>query len=151
MFKRPLTAKQQRDLISRFTVPNGYLQGRPRSEGLNLVVTRFGMPGGVVRTTYSPDGTRGTNVTTPFHVFTGIVERSIENTTTGAYMVTHGYGGYPEMNLPPPNPFASMETMGTYMDLGDFLDSINAATGPEIFNSVDKQAALYARTHFPGC
>lgn len=66
-------------------------------------------------------------------------------------MQTHGYGGYGSLNLPSPSPYASMETGGVALDLGEMLDSINNAVGPDVFNNVDKQAALYAKSHFPGC
>lgn len=151
MCQRPLTQQEQRDLINRFTVPNTYTRGRPQSAGTNLVVSWFVVPGGFVTTTFSADGLAGRNVTIPFHVFVGVVDRSISNTTSGAYMETHGYGGYGSLNLPPPSPSASLETGGTNLDLGGMLDLINNATGPVIFNDVDEQAARYAKHNFPGC
>ena len=42
----------------------------------------------------------------------------------------------------------SMETGGISLDIGEILDSINDASGPAIFDNVDKQAALYAKSHF---
>jgi hypothetical protein len=87
-----------------------------------MVANAFGIPGGWVTTTFSPDGLTGMNVTTPFHVFMGTVERGIINTDSGAYMLTHGYGGYPSM--PPPSQYASSETTSS-VDLGEILDGIN--------------------------
>jgi hypothetical protein len=101
-----------------------------------------------ITTTFSPDGLSGQNETTPFHIFRGIVVRSIVNTSDGAYMKTHGYGGYGLGNavIPP-----SMETGGVAIDLGLALDAINDIYGTEVFNNVDKQAARYAKHHFPEC
>lgn len=147
--KRPLTAQEQRDLISRFTVPNIYTQGRPKSAGTYLVANDWGIPGGWVTTSFTPDGLIGTNVTTPLHVFTGVVQRTISNTGGGAYMLTHGYGGYPSM---PDSaaPYGSLET-GVVVDVGGLLDLINDEAGPSIFSAVDQAAAAYAKAHFPGC
>ena len=147
--RRPLTEQEKRDLISRFTVPNIYTQGRPQSAGTHLVANSWGIPGGWVNTRFSPDGVLGTNTTTPFHVFTGTVERSISNTDSGAYMLTHGYGGYPSVSATE-SPYASLET-GVVVDLGGLLDLINDEVGPSIFKNVDEAAAKYAKTHFPGC
>jgi hypothetical protein len=66
-------------------------------------------------------------------------------------MVTHGFGGYGSVNLPPSQPSASMETGGMNIDIGEMLDFINDAAGPAIFNSVDEQATRYATAHFSGC
>jgi RHS repeat-associated protein len=149
--KRPLTKNEQRELIQRFTVPNAYTQGRPQSAGVNMVANSWGIPGGFVTTTFSADGLAGMNVTTPFHVLTGVVERSIRNTNNGAFMETHGYGGYGSLNLPSSSPYASMETGGIQIDVGEMLDSINNTIGPDIFDSVDRQATRYAVHHFAGC
>ena len=113
-----------------------------------MVANRWGVPGGFVTTTYTNDGLVGTNVTTPFHVFRGTVHRTIVNTSDGAYMSTHGYGGYGLGNavIPP-----SIETGGEAIDLGLALDGLNDKYGPEIFNNADKQAARYSKHHFPGC
>ncbi len=148
MCKRPLTEAEWKDLVRRFTVPNIYTTGRPQSEGTNLVVNRWSIPGGFVTTRFFAGGLVGTNVTTPFHIFRGTVERSIVNTPDGAFMLTHGYGGYGLGNavIPP-----SIETGGEAIDLGLALDGINDIYGPEIFNDLDKQAARYARHHFSGC
>lgn len=147
--KRPLTDQEKRDLISRFTVPNVYTEGIPKSQGIHLVANSWGIPGGWVDTTFSPNGLTGQNVTTPFHVFTGTVQRTISNTGSGAYMLTHGYGGYSQ--LPPPSPFASMETGDLTVDLGSLLDLVNQEAGPGIFDKVDQEAAAYAKAHYPGC
>ena len=155
MCKRPLTPQEQKALISRFTVPNSLTTGRPQSDGINVVISWFGFPGGFVTTTRSSDGLSGRNVTTPFHVFTGTVERSIVNTPDGAYMQTHGYGGYGSANLQPQpiNVSGLIAGLGPgfSVDYGEMLDSINNVVGPEVFNHVDKQATRYAKHHFPGC
>jgi hypothetical protein len=147
--RRPLTEREQRDLISRFTVPNVYTQDQPKTAGTYLVANTSGMPGGWVTTTFSPDGLSGANVTTPVHVFTGVVERSISNTNSGAYMLTHGYGGYSSQPQSPPQ-YSSLET-GFSVDFGGLLDLINDGTGPSVFNDVDQEAAEYAMTYFSGC
>jgi RHS repeat-associated protein len=145
---RPLTTQEQGDLISRFTVPNSYTLGQPKAPGTYMVAA-WGIPGGWVNTTFTPDGLAGTNTTTPFHVFTGVVQRSITNTSNGAYMLTHGTGGY--SSLPQSqSPSASLET-GFSVDIGGALDVINDATGPIIFNNVDQAAAAYAKANFAGC
>jgi hypothetical protein len=115
------------------------------------MVARWGIPGGVVTTRFSSDGFTGTNTTTPFHVFTGTVDVWSFNTDSASYMAAHGYGGYGSLNLPPPQPYASMETGGVPFDLGGALDVSNNLAGPEVFNEVFKQAALYAESNFPGC
>jgi RHS repeat-associated protein len=154
MCNRPLTPQEKKELISRFTVPNSYTLGQPKTAGTYLVAHR-GIPGGIVTTTFSPDGAAGKNETSPFHIFTGTVERTIVNTDSGAYMQTHGYGGYGSMNLPPQQPNVSMAIAGLGIvittDYGSALDSVNNSVGPDVFNNVDKQAALYAKSHFPGC
>jgi RHS repeat-associated protein len=144
--KRPLTPQEHKDLVSRFTVPNNYLQGRPRLAGTYLVA--WWLPGGWVTTRFSPDGLTGTNRTTPFHVFAGVVEVTSRNTDGGAYMAAHGYGGYGRGNvvIPP-----SIETGGEAIDLGLALDGINDVFGPAAFGHVFDQAAQYAKKHFPGC
>ncbi len=149
MCNRPLTTQEKQAVISRFTVPNFLTLGQPQSAGINLVM--MPLPGGFVTTTFAANGLLGTNVTTPFHVFTGTVDRSISNRSDGAYMNTHGYGGYAPVSLPPPDPFASMETGGAELNLGEILDNLNAVAGPEIFNLADQQAARCAQAHFPGC
>src|SRR5882757_8212043 len=106
-------------------------------------------PGGWVTTTFSEDGTSGANVTTPFHVFTGTVERSIINTDGGAYIQTHGHGGYSQLPQSQ-SPYASLET-GFNVDIGGLLDLVNDSTGPSVFNDVDQEAAEYAQNNFPGC
>ena len=153
--QRQLTPYEQRDLISRFTVPNVYTQGQPKGPGTYMVASSLGfipgdlgIPGGWVTTTFSADGLVGTNITTPFHIFSGTVTRSISNTGSGAYMVTHGYGGYP--SLPPPEPNASSLTTA-YIDLGGLLDQINDQTGPVVFSGVDQAALAYATLNYPGC
>ena len=105
----------------------------------------WGIPGGWVNTSFTPDGLSGTNVTTPFHIFAGTVDRTISNTDGGAYMLTHGYGGYPE--VPIPSPYDGSEVA----DLGYVLDLVNDATGPSVFNAVDQAAAKYAQANFAGC
>jgi len=102
-----------------------------------------------VTTTFSEDGTSGANVTTPFHVFTGTVERSIINTDGGAYIQTHGHGGYSQLPQSQ-SPYASLET-GFNVDIGGLLDLVNDSTGPSVFNDVDQEAAEYAQNNFPGC
>ena len=88
-------------------------------------------------------------MTTPLHVFTGTVVRTVTNTDSSAFMQTHGFGGYAS---PPqaPSPYASLET-GFSVDIGGILDDINDATGPIIFNAVDQAAAAFAQANFPGC
>ena len=115
------------------------------------MVATWGIPGGWVNTTFTPDGFTGQNTTTPFHVFTGVVQRTIANTSSGAEMLTHGTGSYSALSLPPPSPYASMETSGGRVDIGEMLDLINDATGPSIFNNADRAAAAYANAKFPGC
>jgi hypothetical protein len=147
--QRPLTPQEQSDLVSRFTVPNVYTQGQPKLPGTYLVANNWGIPGGWVNTTFTPDGLAGTNTTTPFHVFTGVVQRSITNTSDGAVMLTHGTGGY--STLPQSqSPDESLET-GFSVDIGGALDVINELSGPTIFNSVDQAAAAYAKANFAGC
>jgi RHS repeat-associated protein len=145
--QRALTAPEISDLISRFTVPNVYLQGQPLGAGIHMVAA-WGIPGGFVTTTFSADGLRGFNQTTPFHIFTGTVVRSIDNTGIGADMVTYGYGGYP--SVLPTSPYSSSLTTSS-IDLGAILDQINDALGPVVFNAVDQQAARFAQHHYPGC
>src|SRR5581483_11530257 len=145
---RPLTAREGRDLISRFTVPNVYTQDQPKtSGGTYLVANTSGIPGGWVTTTFAPDGLQGANVTTPFHVFTGTVVRTLVNTSGGAYIQTHGYGGYGSLQMPP----VDSGGMFAFFDIGRLLDSINDLTGPAVFNDVDQEAAEYAAMFFPGC
>jgi RHS repeat-associated protein len=147
--QRALTPQEQSDLISRFTVPNVYTQGQPKTPGTYMVANGWGIPGGWVNTTFTQDGLAGTNATTPFHVFTGVVTRGIVNSSGGAYMVTHGTGGY--SSLPQsPSPYESSET-GFSVDIGGLLDAINDLTGPPVFNAVDQAAAAYAQANFPGC
>ena len=147
--RRPLTEQEQSDLISRFTVPNVFTQGQPKAPGTYLVVNNWGVPGGWVNTTFSADGLTGTNTTTPFHVFTGTVQRTVLDTSDGAYMLTHGTGGY--SSLPQSqSPYASLET-GFNVDIGGLLDLINDVTGPAVFDNVDQAAASYAAANFPGC
>jgi RHS repeat-associated protein len=145
--QRPLTAPEISDLISRFTVPNVYLQGQPLSAGIHMVAA-WGIPGGFVTTTFSADGLTGFNKTTPFHIFTGTVVRSVDNTGTGADMVTYGYGGYPP-GLPTSPNSSSLTTSS--IDIGAILDQMNNVTGPMVFNAVDQQAARFAQNHYTGC
>ncbi len=152
--KRPLTQDEEKDLISRFTVPNDGTIGNVQTKGTNMVWrAAYVVPGGFVTTTFADDGLSGRNVTQTVHVFAGTVDRWIDNTRSGAFMMTHGYGGYGSSNYTPPNPYASMETGGWAgsVDLGGMLDSINDSAGPAIFNHVDEKAAEYAKAHFPGC
>lgn len=133
--------------MSRFTVPNVYTQDQPKvSGGTYLVANASGIPAGWVTTTFSPDGLTGTNVTTPFHVLSGTVVRQLVNTPSGAYIQTQGYGGY--------NTFIPPETsagMLSPLDLGAMIDSLNDIIGPEVFSTLDQDAAGYAGMFFPGC
>jgi RHS repeat-associated protein len=153
--KRSLTEGEVKELIGRFTAPNEYnlLLGRTQGEGTHMVAF-YGIPGGWVTTTFSRNGTIGTNTTTPFHVFTGTVDRWIDNTPGGAYMRTHGTGGYGALN-PPPSGNMSGYIAGLApsvpVDWGRTLDNINQAMGPAVFNRVDSYVRDYVKDHFPGC
>jgi RHS repeat-associated protein len=153
--KRPLTKGEVKELIGRFTAPNEYnlLLGRAQGEGTHMVAF-YGIPGGWVTTTFSHDGTIGTNTTTPFHVFTGTVDRWIDNTPDGAYMRTHGTGGYGVSNLQPgvnmSNYVAGLGPSVT-VDWGRTLDNINQVMGPVIFDHVDSYVRDYVKDHFSGC
>lgn len=128
-------------------MPNVYLQGQPLGAGIHMVAA-WGIPGGFVTTTFSADGLTGFNQTTPFHIFTGTVVRSVDNTDTGADMVTYGYGGYPP-GLPTSPNSSSLTTSS--IDIGAILDQMNNEMGPAVFNAVDQQAARFAQNHYSGC
>jgi RHS repeat-associated protein len=147
--RRPLTDQEKRELISRFTVPNSFKLGQPAMSGTHLVANGWGIPGGWVTTTFAPNGLSGSNVTTPFHVFTGTVERSVSNVGGVSYMDTLGYGGY-NSQVPTPSQYGSSLTTSS-VDIGGLLDSINDLMGPWVFDAVDAQALRYAMNHFPGC
>lgn len=129
--KRALTNAEQRDLISRFTVPNS-TAGTKSGEGYHVVDFNF-IPGGVVYTTYSADGLSGRNVTTPVHAFVGTVDRSISISGGQTYLMTHGYGSAGE---------------GVF---NRGRDGINGEAGKVIFSNMDAKAILYAKLFFPGC
>ncbi len=129
--KRALTKAEQRDLISRFTVPNS-TAGTKSGEGYHVVDFNF-VPGGIVRTTYSADGTFGRNQTTPVHMFVGTVDRSISISGGKTYLMTHGYG------------FA-----GPHI-LNQGRDAINGEAGKVIFSNMDQKAIWYAKLFYPGC
>jgi hypothetical protein len=112
-----------------------------------LVVNDWILPGGFVTTAYPSTGV-GTNTTTPFHVFSGTVVRQVVNSAGGASIETNGYGGYGR--LPTFDSGTDMIDMAP-TDLGDLLDGLNDSMGPAIFNGVDKAAATYAQSHYPGC
>ena len=153
--KRPLTEEEVKELISRFTVPNEYniLFGQTQGEGTHIVAMWF-IPGGQVTTTFSNNGTVGTNTTTPFHVFVGTIDRWIDNTPNGAYMRTHGTGGYGVLR---PQPSGNMSgyiaglAPSAPVDWGQVLDNVNQAVGPAVFNRVDSYVTDYVKDHFSGC
>jgi hypothetical protein len=144
---RNLTPAEENDLIRRFTVPDSYTQGSPSTAGTYFVVNNRLEPGGWVTTAFPSTGV-GTNTTTPFHVFSGTVVRQVVNTPKGASIETTGYGGYGR--LATFDSGAAMIDMAP-IDFGELLDALNDAMGPGIFNGLDKAAAAYAKSHYPGC
>jgi RHS repeat-associated protein len=109
-----------------------------RNNSLNLVRDRtMGMaPGGFVRSTIS--GHTGTNLTTPLHVFSGSVDRTIFANSTGTYVTTHGVGTSPGVMLPIFVP-------------GPVLDAINQIHAPQIFNAEDAALAERLAASNPAC
>jgi len=131
--KRPLSATEAADLLSRYAVPNEFLNGDPVSNGEHLVTNGWGLPGGFVQTTFTANGFAATNVTTPVHVFVGTIVRSIGIVNGSTIINTHGYGN------------AGSSTIGR------FRDENNQEFGPGIFSALDSKAADYAASHIPGC
>jgi hypothetical protein len=139
---RPLTDGEQRDLLTRFGIPNNYTQGRDQGGAGYHWVTSLGIPGGMVRTELAPNGLSVRNTTTWFHGLVGTVDRSIENSREGAFFVTHGVGSA--------NPGWGVHP-GYEWGAGTVRDGVNQAFGPTIFGWVDGQAKRYAQNHFEGC
>jgi hypothetical protein len=99
----------------------------------NGVTNAYGVPGGIVTTTFAGDGLSAQNITTPVHAFVGVIDRSIGTLSTGTYINTHGYGN----------------AGSSYF--GEFRDRENLANGLGIFNNLDSRAAAYAASHYSGC
>ena len=129
--ERALTNAEARDLISRFTVPNSFA-GFKSGSGIQ-VVDVGGLPGGIVNTTYSPDGLLGRNVTTPYHAFVGTVDQSISYSGGATYINTHGYGNAGDSGI------------------GLTRDFINGIAGKGIFEFLDTKAAIFAKIAYKGC
>jgi hypothetical protein len=149
--RRNLTDGEQRELLRRFGIPNTYTQGGDQGgDGLHVVATWL-FPGGVVETEFASNGLSVTNTTTWFHAFVGVVDRSILNTSSGAYFMTHGYGNANTnartdlYSLRGGGMFAAMDLINRLRDVG------NQSLGASIFSSVDNQARRYAQHHFKGC
>ena len=115
---------QLADSFRSFVVPRIF--PRPALNNSDNLVTdprpglTFGLPGGIVRTTF--DGPfSGTNTTMPFHVlYNGTVTRTVSRTVTGAISVrTKGVG--------------SNFTLG--------LAKLNADQGPQVFLELDRRFA----------
>lgn len=130
---RPLTPSEQRDLLSRFSVPSIFDEGFPAGNGEYLVTNSQGIPGGFVQTTFSPDGLAVTNVTTPVHAFVGTVVRSVGVSGGSTFIDTHGFGDAGDSLL------------------GQLRDENNQAFGPGIFDQLDSLALRYAAANLPGC
>ena len=130
--RRQLTAAEEKDLLSRYAVPNAYEMGNSLGNGEYVVTNQVGIPGGIVQTTFSSGGLAARNVTTPVHVFVGTIVRSFSSSGGASYMDTHGFG-----NAGP--------------DIGVLRDELNMDLGPGLFNWLDENAAAYARGHYPGC
>jgi RHS repeat-associated protein len=126
--RRNLTAAEGADLLSRFGVPD-LVPGLQHSNGPYMV----GGFGGVVMTTFAPNGQSVTNVTTPVHVFVGQITRTVIRSGGATYIVTRGSGN------------AGQSTIGRIRDL------VNGASGPKIFGGLDYLAAQYAAAHYAGC
>jgi RHS repeat-associated protein len=129
--KKKLSDKEAANLLSRFAGPF-YLLRVPRRNGKNLVQW-MGLPGGVVQTTFSPNGLSVTNVTTPVHVFVGQITRAIVRSAGVTSVVTVGTG-----------------TAGPG-GLGNTRDLLNGTFGPSIFKGLDKATMEYAKSHYAGC
>jgi RHS repeat-associated protein len=144
--QRQLTETEQRELVNRYTVPNRLTYRRDSNpDGRYWVMNRFWIPGGRVDTTFSADGLLGQNVTTLFHVFVGIVDRSSVNLPSGGYLTTRSYGNAPS-SVVSVGPAPSI-----MIPLGLIRDFFNDAMGPNVFAYYDAQAARYARDNFRGC
>jgi hypothetical protein len=127
--RRPLQDAERRDLIQRFTVPSALWFGASGVDAPNTnVVTWWGLPGGLVETSYSPDGFVGTNVTKPIHMFHGVVNRTAGNYHGQGYMYTHSFA-----------------------DRAWIMDGLNNLMGPIVFRAYDERARDYAQDHFEGC
>jgi hypothetical protein len=145
--RRPLSAAERRDLVSRFTVPSALWFGAKGVEKPGTyAVTWYGVPGGFVTTSYTPDGFTGTNVTTWAHVFQGNVDRSALNIDGAGYMSTHGYRTAPIFEPP-----MTSYSMFPSMPVEGIIDSYNQTKAPEIFASYDQRALEYAQENFDGC
>ena len=126
---RPLTGGERRDLVQRFTVPGAYWFGASGIDAPNTnAVTWFGILGGWVDTSFSPDGLVGTNVTKTIHLFHGVVNRTAGNYHGKGYMNTHSFA-----------------------DRAWVLDGMNNRMGPNVFRAYDERARDYAQANFDGC
>jgi hypothetical protein len=143
---RALTDDEKRKIINKFTVPSIFATsyGARNEEGLYLVTTAFGLPGGFVNTTFFDGGLVGQNVTTPIHGLVGTVQREVVNRADGAYITTHGFGTAPLGLIYIPK-------FNVLFSIGQFRDRMNDKFGPGIFSAYDKQVARYAQNHFEGC
>lgn len=127
--RRPLSGSERRDLVQRFTVPSAYWFGARGIDAANTnVVSFFGIHGGLVETTFSPDGLVGANTTRTLHVFHGVVNRTAGNFHGQGYMYAHSFAG---------RPWA--------------MDGINNLAGPKVFDAYDERARDYAQANFDGC
>lgn len=131
---RALSVGEMRQLLSRFSVPGH--AGEPLGSG-TYWVWQGNVPGGRVTSSFTREGLRVTNTTIPGeHFFYGQIQRDIGLQNSGTVIVTQGSGN------------AQTDPWDL---VGVIRDDINQIAGPQIFNSLDKQAARYAKSHFKGC
>ena len=116
--------------------------GESTSNG-SYVVWSGSIPGGIVTTRFENGGLRVINTTTALHVFVGSITRDIGIENGQTVISTHGTGDA-HMGVPRGVSLA-------FDAIADIRDLANQIGGPMIFNALDKSAAEYARTHFPGC
>jgi len=123
---------QRADGLSRYAYP-GQNPYRPTFNGATNFVwdtrSSIAVPGGWVNTAISPDGQTVINTTTGFHVFRGQIERSYQERSGGLYVNTRGTGSSSVW----------------------FMDGINQAQGPGIFDWADRGLARWFGANVPGC
>jgi len=123
---KPLTAAQRAGLLSIGAIPG---HGERVTQNGTYLAAPYGVPGGYVNTRFSADHNQVVNITTWAHPFSGSVTRTIYSNSTGTFVDTIGVGT------------ASFS----------FIDSINQASGPQIFNDIDRSLADYSAANIPGC
>jgi RHS repeat-associated protein len=142
--QRELTSQQQADALSRFAFPGQNPSVPVTNNGLNLVrdpTVAFGPPGGWIITTVGADGRSITNATTPIHVFSGTIDRSIYALNGRTYVTTHGTGTSSGWYGP----------IGGTAVPGSAFDWVNQFHGQQIFNAVDAAMGEYLDGEVPGC